>query len=108
VVAALVLVGLSWLVVTATGVDPQMLGYALATQLILGLPCLSSWLRRVEQPWAPLFRRWEVLVLAIASVGCTALAILGRSERVDVQSYDAAEAEAEDEDETRPPGGWIQ
>jgi hypothetical protein len=57
-------------------------------QLLLGGLCLQSWRRRVEQAWAPLFRPLEGAVLAVASVGCSALAVLDLSERINVQTYD--------------------
>ncbi len=63
-------------------------GYALVIQGMLGLLCLLSWRRRVEQAWAPLFRPLEGAILALASVGCSALSVLDLSERVHVQSYD--------------------
>ena len=55
---------------------------------MFGLLCLMSWRRRVEQPWAPLFRPFEGALLALASVGCSALSVLDLSERVHVQTYD--------------------
>jgi hypothetical protein len=67
-----------------------MLGYAVITQALLGLVCLASWRRRVERPWAPLFRPIEGVVLALASMGCSALAILDLSDRTHVQTYDSA------------------
>ncbi len=63
-------------------------GYSLVIQALFGLMCLMSWRRRVEQPWAPLFRPFEGAVLALASVGCSALSVLDLSERVHVQTYD--------------------
>lgn len=63
-------------------------GYSLVIQALFGLMCLMSWRRRVEQPWAPLFRPMEGAVLALASVGCSALAVLDLSGRVHVQTYD--------------------
>ena len=63
-------------------------GYALVIQGMLGLLCLLSWRRRVEQAWAPLFRPFEGALLALASVGCSALSVLDLSERVHVQTYD--------------------
>jgi hypothetical protein len=63
-------------------------GYAIAIQGLLGLLCLLSWRRRVEQAWAPLFRPFEGAALALASVGCSALAVLDLSERINVQTYD--------------------
>ncbi len=65
-----------------------MLGYTVAVQALLGGLCLLSWRRRVEQAWAPLFRPFEGAALALASVGCSALAVLDLSERVHVQTYD--------------------
>jgi hypothetical protein len=77
----------------AAGASGEMgstiMGYALGAQALLGGLCLLSWRRRVEQAWAPLFRPLEGAVLAIASVGCSALAVLDLSERINVQTYDA-------------------
>ncbi|MEX1368077.1 MAG: hypothetical protein AB1Z98_33415 [Nannocystaceae bacterium] len=65
-----------------------MLGYAVMVQALLGGLCLLSWRRRVEQGWAPLFRPIEGAALALASVGCSALAVLDLSQRINVQTYD--------------------
>lgn len=65
-----------------------MLGYAVVVQGALGMLCLLSWRRRVEQGWAPLFKPFEGAALALASVGCSALAVLDLSERIHVQTYD--------------------
>lgn len=65
-----------------------ILGYTMVVQTLLGALCLLSWRRRVEQAWAPLFRPLEGAVLALASVGCSALAVLDLSDRINVQSYD--------------------
>ena len=66
----------------------SILLYGMAVQVLLGITCLLSWRRRVEQNWAPLFRPVEGVALALASVGCSALAVLDLSERVNVQTYD--------------------
>jgi hypothetical protein len=73
-----------------SGMASTMLGYALITQALLGIVCLASWRRRVERPWAPLFRPIEGIALALASMGCSALAILDLSDRTHVQTYDSA------------------
>lgn len=65
-----------------------LLGYAVMVQALLGGLCLLSWRRRVEQGWAPLFRPIEGAALALASVGCSALAVLDLSQRINVQTYD--------------------
>ncbi len=65
-----------------------MMGYAFVTQFMLGVMCLTSWRRRVEQPWAPLFRPIEGAALGLASVGCSALTLLDLSEQIHVQTYD--------------------
>lgn len=65
-----------------------ILGYAVVTQALLGGLCLLSWRRRVEQAWAPLFRPLEGALLALTSVGCSALAVLDLSARLNVQTYD--------------------
>jgi len=67
---------------------PPMLGYAVVVQGMLGCLCLLSWRRRVEQAWSPLFRPLEGALLALASVGCSALAVLDLSARLNVQTYD--------------------
>jgi heme/copper-type cytochrome/quinol oxidase subunit 2 len=84
--------GLPFAKLAATGGSSEMgttiLGYTLVVQTLLGALCLLSWRRRVEQAWAPLFRPIEGAVLALASVGCSALAVLDLSDRINVQSYD--------------------
>jgi hypothetical protein len=72
----------------ASEMSHPMLVYAIATQMMLGVLCLLSWRRRVEQPWAPLFRPLEGAILGLASVGCSALAVLDLSEQINVQTYD--------------------
>lgn len=72
----------------ATEMSHPMMVYAIAAQLMLGVLCLLSWRRRVEQPWAPLFRPLEGAILGLASVGCSALAVLDLSEQINVQTYD--------------------
>ena len=57
-------------------------------QTMLGGLCLLSWRRRVEQAWSPLFRPLEGAALALLSVGCSALAVLDLSARINVQTYD--------------------
>ena len=68
---------------------PTMLGYAVLTQLMLAGICLMSWRRRVEQAWAPLFRPAEGIALAVASIGCSALAMVDLSARINTQSFDS-------------------
>lgn len=65
-----------------------MLGYSLAVQGLLGLVCLNSWRRRVEQGWAPLFRPVEGVVLALASIGCSALTLLDINNHHQAQDFD--------------------
>ena len=72
----------------SSDLGPTIAGYALVIQALFGLLCLMSWRRRVEQPWAPLFHPFEGALLALASVGCSALSVLDLSERVHVQTYD--------------------
>lgn len=72
----------------SSGMGTTILGYSLSIQVLLGVMSLLSWSRRVEQAWAPLFRPFEGAMLALASVGCSALAVLDLSERVNVQTYD--------------------
>ncbi|MFO7563060.1 MAG: ABC transporter permease [Enhygromyxa sp.] len=66
-----------------------MLGYSLAIQAVLGLVCLNSWRRRVEQGWAPLFRPIEGVLLALASIGCSALTLLDINNHHQAQDFDA-------------------
>lgn len=66
-----------------------MLGYSLAIQVVLGLVCLNSWQRRVEQGWTPLFRPIEGVVLALASIGCSALTLLDINSHHQAQNFDA-------------------
>lgn len=76
----------------ATAADPElgktMLGYAVLTQTMLAGICLLSWRRRVEQAWAPLFRPTEGVALALASVGCSGLALVDLSARTNTQTFD--------------------
>jgi ABC-type Na+ efflux pump permease subunit len=74
--------------VTSSSLAQQMLVFSMVAQGMLGLMCLLSWRRRVEQPWAPLFRPIEGALLGLISVGCSALALLDLSEQVHVQTYD--------------------
>ncbi|NVB42663.1 hypothetical protein G6O69_32880 [Pseudenhygromyxa sp. WMMC2535] len=66
-----------------------MLFYAVAVQLLLGVICLSSWRRRVEQGWAPLFKPSQGIALAVASIGCSALTLLDISEHHVSEDFDA-------------------
>lgn len=50
--------------------------------------CRRSWTRRVEEGWAPLFRPAEGALLALMSVGATALTVLDLSERLGARSFD--------------------
>lgn len=92
IASGLGLSGMPFAADAATGgssdLGPTIAGYALVIQAMFGLLCLMSWRRRVEQPWAPLFRPFEGALLALASVGCSALSVLDLSERVHVQTYD--------------------
>lgn len=65
-----------------------LLGSTLAVQLLVGWSLLHTWKHRVEQPGAPLFTPRMGLVLALASVSCSALSVLDLSERIQVQTYD--------------------
>lgn len=66
-----------------------MLAYSIAAQAILGLVCLASWRRRVEQGWAPLFRPVDGVLLALTSIGCSALTLLDISNHHQAQDFDA-------------------
>lgn len=66
-----------------------MLAYSVALQVGLGLACLGSWRRRVEQGWAPLFRPQEGVLLALGSIGCSALTLLDMTGHHDTQDFNA-------------------
>ena len=66
-----------------------MLAYSIAAQAILALVCLASWRRRVEQGWAPLFRPIDGVLLAMTSIGCSALTLLDISSHHQAQDFDA-------------------
>lgn len=86
------LTGLPGTAELATANDPELggtfLAYAIGTQVMLAGICLLSWRRRVEQAWAPLFRPVEGVALALASVGCSGLALLDLSSRTNTQTFD--------------------
>jgi len=63
--------------------------YSLAMQMMLGFVCLSSWQRRVEQGWAPLFRPFEGIALALVSIGCSALTLLDINAHHQAQDFNA-------------------
>lgn len=65
-----------------------MLTYALFSQLLLGVICLNTWRRRVEQAWSPLFRPREGITLALVSIGCSALSLLDITNRANTQDFD--------------------
>ncbi|KIG12391.1 hypothetical protein DB30_01513 [Enhygromyxa salina] len=66
-----------------------MLTYSVAAQALLGLICLGSWCRRVEQGWAPLFSPLEGVALALVSIGCSALTLLDISHHHQAQDFNA-------------------
>jgi hypothetical protein len=66
-----------------------MLAYSIAAQALLALVCLASWRRRVEQGWAPLFRPLDGVLLALTSIGCSALTLLDISHHHQAQDFDA-------------------
>ncbi len=66
-----------------------MLTYSVAAQGLLALVCLASWRRRVEQGWAPLFRPFDGVMLALLSIGCSALTLLDISHHHQAQNFDA-------------------
>lgn len=67
----------------------MMLAYSVCAQTMLGLICLNSWRRRVEQGWTPLFRPHEGVLLALASIGCSALTLLDINSHHQAQDFDA-------------------
>lgn len=66
-----------------------MLAYSIAAQALLALVCLASWRRRVEQGWAPLFRPLDGVLLAVTSIGCSALTLLDISNHHQAEDFDA-------------------
>jgi hypothetical protein len=66
-----------------------MLAYSIAAQALLALVCLASWRRRVEQGWAPLFRPLDGVLLALTSIGCSALTLLDISNHHQAEDFDA-------------------
>jgi hypothetical protein len=66
-----------------------MVAFTLLAHVALAAICLHSWRRRVEQPWAPLFRPAEGVALALASIGASALSLLDISTRSNAQDFDA-------------------
>jgi hypothetical protein len=66
-----------------------MLAFAFFSQAMLGYLCLRSWRRRVEQPWAPLFRPFEGVLLAFVSICSSALSLVELSQRTNAQDYDS-------------------
>jgi hypothetical protein len=66
-----------------------MLAYSIAAQALLGVVCLASWRRRVEQGWAPLFRPLDGVLLAMTSIGCSALTLLDISHHHQAQNFDS-------------------
>ncbi len=66
-----------------------MLLFALGSQLLLGWMCLRSWRRRVEQPWASLFTPIEGAMLAVVSIGASALSLVDLSTRMNAQDFDS-------------------
>lgn len=75
--------------VAGKSLGTTMLTYAIFSQLLLGMICLNTWRRRVEQAWAPLFRPREGITLALVSIGCSALSLLDISNRANTQDFDA-------------------
>ena len=71
----------------ATALNGTLLTYALASQVLLGLICLNTWRRRVEQAWAPLFRPQEGIILGLILVGCSALSFLDLSARLETHTF---------------------
>lgn len=70
--------------------SPWLFGYTIAFQVILGAIALVNWQRRVEQAWLPLFRPLDGILLALLSIGCSALAVIDMSQQLRVNSYDEA------------------
>jgi ABC-type Na+ efflux pump permease subunit len=66
-----------------------MLTYSVTAQAMLALVCLASWRRRVEQGWAPLFRPIDGVLLAVLSIGCSALTLLDISYQHQAQDFNA-------------------
>lgn len=66
-----------------------VLVYSLAIQGLLAVICMVSWRRRIEQGWAPLFRPLDGIVLALASIGCSALTLLELSATQGTENFEA-------------------
>lgn len=75
--------------VQASELSGVMLAFAVTSQALFGYLCLRSWRRRVEQPWAPLFRPLEGVLLALVSIGSSALSLVELSQRTNAQDYDS-------------------
>jgi heme/copper-type cytochrome/quinol oxidase subunit 2 len=66
-----------------------ILAYSVFAQTLLGFVCLNSWRRRVERGHASLFRPIEGVLLALVSIGCSALGLLDLSARANAQDFDS-------------------
>lgn len=66
-----------------------MLAYSVAAQSLLAIVCLASWRRRVEHGWASLFRPLDGVLLAMTSIGCSALTLLDISHHHQAQNFDS-------------------
>lgn len=66
--------------------------YSLAIQGLLAVICMVSWRRRVEQGWAPLFRPLDGILLAGASIGCSALTLLEVSATRGTENFETLNA----------------
>lgn len=88
--------GISSLGLVLSGGDQHLGGtilvYAVLSQTVLGLICLNTWRRRVERAWSPLFRPQEGLVLAVISIGCSALSMLDISGGTTITDFDTVNA----------------
>ncbi len=74
------------------GLGTSLLAYSIGAQLLLGIACLRTWSRRVEQPWAPLFQPAEGLTLAMACIGGAALCMLELAPRWGARDFDGLNA----------------
>lgn len=66
-----------------------MLTYSISAQGVLAVVCLGSWRRRVEQGWAPLFRPFDGVILALLSIGCSALTLLDINHHHQAENFDS-------------------
>jgi hypothetical protein len=65
-----------------------LLAVSVVLQALAAMACATSFRRRIEAPWAAMFRPVEGFALAVAFVGAIALTLLDVASRVALRSYD--------------------